>query len=170
MNEGFFRAVAAVPAVTPASPAANVKAIRDLLLRIRRELPDVDLIVMPELCITGYTCADLFHNRNLLDAASAAVAELAGCPEARDLTLVVGAPVEAGGSLYNCAVVLHDGVLCIVPKTYLPNYNEFYEKRWFAAASDEPVSPVDYAGFEAVPFGCRQLFVCSGVKLGVEIC
>ncbi|MDE5643823.1 MAG: NAD(+) synthase [Muribaculaceae bacterium] len=170
MNEGFFRAVAAVPAVTPASPAANVKAIRDLLLRIRRELPDVDLIVMPELCITGYTCADLFHNRNLLDAASAAVAELAGCPEARDLTLVVGAPVEAGGSLYNCAVVLHDGVLCIVPKTYLPNYNEFYEKRWFAAASDEPVSPVDYAGFEAVPFGCRQLFVCSGVKVGVEIC
>ena len=75
-----------MPAVTPADPAANLKAIKSLLTAIRSEVPGVDLVVMPELCITGYTCADLFHNSNLLQAADAAVADLAMCPEARNLT------------------------------------------------------------------------------------
>ncbi|MDE5656077.1 MAG: NAD(+) synthase [Muribaculaceae bacterium] len=171
MNNGYFRAVAAVPAVTPADPAANLKAIKSLLTAIRSEVPGVDLVVMPELCITGYTCADLFHNSNLLRAADAAVADLALCPEARNLTLVVGAPVVVDGQLYNCAVVLRNGPLCIIPKTYLPNYNEFYERRWFNPAPAENMPPlVEYAGFEHVPFGGKLLFECSGVKVGAEIC
>ena len=170
MNNGYFRAVAAVPAVTPADPAANLKAIKSLLTAIRSEVPGVDLVVMPELCITGYTCADLFHNSNLLQAADAAVADLAMCPEARNLTLVIGAPVAVNGQLYNCAVVLRNGPLCIIPKTYLPNYNEFYERRWFNSAPAGNMPPVEYAGFEHVPFGSNLLFECSGVKVGAEIC
>lgn len=169
MNNGYFRAVAAVPVVTPADPAANLQAIKSLLAAIHAEVPGVDLIVMPELCITGYTCADLFHNRNLLLAADKAIADLALCTEARDITVVVGAPVVAAGQLYNCAVVLRNGPLCIIPKSYLPNYNEFYERRWFNPAPRE-TSYIDYGVFEHIPFGTRLLFDCSGVKVGAEIC
>ncbi|MDE6331084.1 MAG: NAD(+) synthase, partial [Muribaculaceae bacterium] len=118
----------------------------------------------------GYTCADLFHNRNLLTAATVAVDELAMSDEARGLTLVVGAPVEADGQLYNCAVVLRNGPLCIIPKTYLPNYNEFYERRWFQPAPADDVRMIEYGGYENVPFGRRVLFCCSGVTVGAEIC
>ncbi len=170
MNNGYFRAVAAVPAVTPADPAANLKAIKSLLTAIRSEVPDVDLVVMPELCITGYTCADLFHNSNLLQAAEVAVADLALCPEVLNLTLVVGAPVVVDGQLYNCAAVLRNGLQCIIPKTYLPNYNEFYERRWFNPAPAGNLSSVEYACFEDVPFGSKLLFECNGVKVGAEIC
>lgn len=162
--------MAAVPAVTPADPAANLDAIRSLLRTIREEVPGVDLVVMPELCITGYTCADLFHNRNLLSAANRAMAELAQSSDLIGLTLIVGAPVEVEGQLYNCAVVLHEGPVCIIPKTYLPNYNEFYERRWFQPAPAENLDAIDYVGFEHVPFGTKSLVDCSGVKVGVEIC
>ena len=87
----------------------------------------MELAVFPEMCITGYTCADLFHNSTLLDDSDKALAELAAQTCGCDVTCVVGAPVKADGALYNCAIFIHNGkLLAAIPKSYIPNYNEFY--------------------------------------------
>lgn len=163
MKSGFFRAAAVVPSVAIANPQANAAYIIDELQKLDRQ--GVDLAVFPELCITGYTCADLFHNRLLLDQGVDALLRVAKATEGMRPAAVVGAPLRFGGALYNCAVVVSGGrVRMIVPKTYLPNYNEFYEKRWFASGTGVSGELL------GAPFGTHLLACVNGVNVGIEIC
>lgn len=169
MNE-FFRVAAAVPAVDLANPKDNVNNIVSMLgeaLEVK-----VGFVVLPEMCITGYTCADLFHHRTLLDEARAALVELCEATSRgslSSLTFAVGMPLEVDGQVYNVAAVCAGGrVLAFIPKTYIPNYNEFYEKRWFAAAPSD-MRMVSFGDCD-VPFGTRVLVDVGGVRVGVEIC
>lgn len=163
MENGFFRVSAVVPNVTVADPADNAKTIISLLSSLDQE--HVDLAVFPELCVTGYTCGDLFHSSLLLSAAEKALQEIASATAGRHVTVVVGCPVRIGSALYNCGIAVGGGrILAVVPKTYLPNYNEFYEKRlWSSGAGVE-------GSVWGAPFGCLTLLEVSGVKVGIEVC
>ena len=166
-NSGFFRSVAAAPTVNIADCRANADAIIDILDRLNDIQPD--LVVLPEMCITGYTCADLFHNRTLLDDARAELGRIVAATEGRNGMVLAGMPLAVGSTLYNCAVAIaHGHVLGVVPKTYVPNYNEFYEKRWWASAPSDMLT-VELCG-DKVPFGTSQLFACGDALVGVEIC
>ena len=166
-NYGFFRAIAASPAVHIADCNANADEIIKILQATADEQPD--LVVFPEMSITGYTCADLFHSSTLLEGALDALATVAAATDGLKATVVVGMPLAASGTLYNCAVVISGGkVTGVVPKTYIPNYNEFYEKRWWAPAP-ETTGTITVLGTE-VPFGCGLLFSVGGTPVGIEIC
>lgn len=165
-ENGFFRVVAAVPAVQPADCETNVASIIALLDDLRKVSPS--LVVFPEMSVTGYTCGDLFHNRTLLDGVVRAIERLDRYSRVCDMAFVVGAPVEHCGALYNCALVFCHGLIAVVPKTYVPNYNEFYEKRWWASAP-EANAEVSLCG-RMIPFGTHLLVDCLGVRVGVEIC
>ena len=171
MNQGYFRVAAAAPSVKIADPHANVEAIIEQAGKLASE--GVELAVFPELCITAYTCADLFHHRTLLDNAVDALGELVRATvDMPTVTIVVGMPVEVSGMLYNCAVFVCAGkVVAVVPKIFLPNYNEFYEQRWFAAGKPSDALPdeVELAGCRT-PFGTDVLVSVNGVKVGAEIC
>ncbi len=140
----------------------------------RAEGQGVNLIVFPECGLTGYTCNDLFHHQTLLKAAEDALERVVerGAKIFRGIA-VVGFPLGVEGQVYNCAAVIHDGkILGIVPKTYLPNYKEFYDARYFTPADSAVFTEVTLAG-EDIPFGTNLLFECSnlrGFTLGVEIC
>lgn len=131
----------------------------------------VRLLVTPELSITGYTCADLFFSRTLLVESERAVGELADYIKGKDIVLLVGAPVAFFNKLYNCAIVIDkDGVKGIVPKKYLANYNEFYEKRWFASGFDfKEAQDISFAGFDT-QIGDIIFDLGDGAMLGVELC
>ena len=132
MFDGYFRVAAAVPPVQPADVAANTEAIVSMIENLDH---DIDLVVFPELCVTGYTCGDLFHNLTLLDTVGDALSRICEATAApHSPVAVVGAPIRCGDAIYNCAVAVRGRVLAVVPKTYIPNYNEFYEKRWWAPA------------------------------------
>lgn len=165
-ENGFFRVVAAVPAVQPADCETNVASIIALLDDLRKVSPS--LVVFPEMSVTGYTCGDLFHNRTLLDGVVRAIERLDRYSRVCDMAFVVGAPVGHCGALYNCALVFCHGLIAVVPKTYVPNYNEFYEKRWWASAP-EANAEVALCG-RMIPFGTHLLVDCLGVRVGVEIC
>lgn len=165
-ENGFFRVAAAVPAVQPADCETNVASIIALLDDLRKVSPS--LVVFPEMSVTGYTCGDLFHNRTLLDGVVRAIERLDRYSRVCDMAFVVGAPVEHCGALYNCALVFCHGLIAVVPKTYVPNYNEFYEKRWWASAP-EANAEVALCG-RMIPFGTHLLVDCLGVRVGVEIC
>ncbi len=141
---GFVRAAAATPVVRLADPAANTKAILGLIDRACSE--QASLVVFPELCITGYTCGDLFAQERLLEEAERGVARIVEYSRSKEITIVVGTPLRHNFRLYNCAAVIRGGRLCgLVPKSALPSYGEFYETRWFASGMglDEEIS---YAG------------------------
>ncbi len=131
-----------------------------------------EAVVFPEMCVTAYTCADLFHQQALLEGSREALRLIAAATASRRGMLVaVGAPVRHGPSLYNCAVLLADGMpLCAVAKTYIPGYNEFYEKRWFEAAPAAIGSVSLWRDATAVPFGAGFIVDFNGVNIGVEIC
>ena len=167
-ESGFFRAVAASPLVAPANSRANAEEIARMIDEICTEAQP-DLIVFPEMCITGYTCADLFHNSTLLDGAVSALGHIERATALHQCTVLVGMPLRHGSTLYNCAVAISCGrPVAAVPKTYVPNYNEFYEKRWWAEA---PLAngTITVGGAE-VPFGTSLLLDCGGVRVGVEVC
>jgi len=128
------------------------------------------LLVLPELALTGYTCADLFFQRSLLDAAEAGLSEIIDFSrEMPEMFVSVGLPVAREGQLYNCAAAVCGGILLgIIPKSYIPNYGEFYEKRWFSSGLGIS-GYVTVCGVQ-VPFGTDIIFEHSGVKIGVEIC
>ncbi len=167
---GFVRTAAAVPRVKVADPAYNAGQISELIIKGADE--GVKVIVFPELSVTGYTCADLFHQESLLDAAEAALAEILEKTSVCDVLAAVGMPVAADNQLFNCAIIIHGGkILAAVPKTFIPNYNEFYEKRWFASAVTRRSDTVRLCG-QDVPFGENILFADQHSPLiaGVEIC
>ena len=159
----LFRAAAVSPRVHIGNVAKNCQEIKK---EYDSQAAQADLVVTPELSLTGYTCADLFNNRNLLDMA---------CRGLYDLTmhtkkygeggaaLVVGVPLEKDGELFNCAALMHNGrLIAVVPKTYLPNYGEFYEKRWFSAGEQ------DAEAFEII-CGMQKLQTTFGNNLIIEI-
>ena len=166
--EGIMRVAAAVPKLRLCNVAENAAAMAKQL----HEAADrkASLVAFPELSLTGYTCGDLFFQKSLLQATEAGLQQmLEACPEG--VTAVVGAPVQADGVLYNCAVVLTKGkLLGVVPKLFLPNYNEFYEKRWFASGFQLQAEHVMLCG-QQVPMGRELLFESAdGVRFGVELC
>lgn len=145
MKYGFVKVAAAVPAVKVADVEYNVLQIESLIAQA--EGRGVEVIVLPELCITGYTCQDLFKEQVLLDRAEEGIITLLDFTRKLDIIAIVGLPVVINGLLYNCAAVIQGGqLLGIVPKTYLPNYGEFYEKRWFASAQDLNPTDIYFAG------------------------
>ncbi len=170
MEYGYIKVASAVPLVSVANCNENVKNIENLIAQAEGQ--GVEIIVFPELCLTGYTCQDLFRQHVLLDAAEVAVMKLLEFTNQLDIIAIVGAPVAVGDLLLNCAIVIQKGhVLGIVPKTYLPNYSEFYEKRWFASAQDLRSGTFHYAGHSVSITSSPQLFrTMDGVTFGVEIC
>ena len=172
MQDGFLRAAAASIPVAVADPRRNAAAICARIDQAHRA--HAALLVLPELCVTGYTCGDLFLSALLLDAAEEALVNICAHTQNCDPVVVLGVPLRAGGKLYNCAAVLHRGrILGIVPKTWLPNYDVFAEKRCFtpaAAYSGPGCVPV---GGQDVPFGTGLVFACAQMpafRLGVELC
>ena len=170
MKYGFVKVAAAVPAVKVADVEYNVQQIESLIAQA--EGRGVEIMVMPELCLTGYSCQDLFKQQALIDRAEQGVMLLLDFTRKLDIVTVVGLPVVINSLLYNCAVVIQSGsLLGIIPKTYLPNYGEFYEKRWFASAQDLNPADIYFAGSPIHVTPEPQLFVTAdGVKFGTEIC
>ena len=170
MKDGFLKAAALSPALRVADCAYNVQQITEALRSAAAR--GVKLAVFPEFCLTGYTCGDLFLQRTLQTGALDALNALLTETQELDVVALVGLPLLVHGKLYNCAAVLcHGKILGLVPKTYLPNYGEFYEKRQFTPGSTE-VERVEVCG-QQVPFGTSLLFRCRQMPsfvLGVEIC
>jgi NAD+ synthase (glutamine-hydrolysing) len=170
MKYGFVKVAAAVPAMKVADVDYNIQQIESLVAQA--EGMGVEVMVFPELSVTGYTCQDLFKQQLLLDKAEEGILTLLDFTRKLDIIIIVGAPVTVNGLLYNCAVVIQRGTLLgVVPKTYLPNYGEFYEKRWFASAQDLNPAEIYYAGSPVTVSAEPILFTTSdGVDFGVEIC
>ena len=168
-NHGFYRVAAAIPEVKVADCWFNVRQMKDLIKEAAES--GVEIVCFPELSVTAYTCADLFFQKTLTQEAEKALVWLKKETENLPVTFIAGIPVEHNSKLYNCAVVCCDGKICgIVPKVHLPNYAEFYEKRWFEAYNPEiPVSEISYGG-ETVAFGTNLLFNFDELKFAVEIC
>ena len=168
MYFGLMRVAAIVPKVKVADCDYNALQIIEEATKAANE--GARVIVTPELGITGYTCGDLFHQSTLLDAAECALIELMEDSADIDALLVVGAPLRCRGAVYNCAVAINKGnILGIVPKTYLPNYKEFYEKRWFASATVLDADYVDLCGIKA-RISPTLLFTYSDMKVAIELC
>lgn len=166
MNYGMFRVAAASLKLKVANPSYNKIEIKKAIYDAQRE--GVRLLVTPELSVTGYTCADLFFTKALQDAAYNAVMDIAEYTEGKDIVVVIGAPCPVKQKLYNCAFVIYNGeIKAIVPKQNLANYNEFYEKRWFEAGSDEDIESSLY---EQYITGSTLLDLGDGAVLGIELC
>ncbi len=172
MQDGFLRAAAASIPVAVADPRRNAAACCARIDQAHRA--HAALLVLPELCVTGYTCGDLFLSALLLDAAEAALTDICAHTQNCDPVVVLGVPLRAGGKLYNCAAVLHRGrILGIVPKTWLPNYDVFAEKRCFTSAAAYSGPGCVPVGGQDVPFGTGLVFACAQMpafRLGVELC
>lgn len=173
MKDGFIKAACASVDITVADTGANTAVIKKLM--DRADAVGVNLLVLPELCVTGYTCGDLFYSDTLISGALEALGQIRDHSEDKYPVVVVGLPVKYNYKLYNCAAVVHQGeILAIVPKTYLPNYGEYYEKRQFSSADDlgPEYKSISVDG-EPVPFGKHFVFRCMGLdayRFGVEIC
>lgn len=170
MQNGFMKVAAAIPSVKVADCEYNIQQIESIIAKA--EGRGVEVIVFPELCITGYTCQDLFRQSLLLEKAETAVLMLLDFSRNLDIISIVGLPVVVGDVLLNCAAVIQKGdLLGLIPKTYLPNYSEFYEKRWFASSQDLQPTEIRFAGNKILVTPQPTLFrTCDGVMFGVEIC
>ena len=164
----IFKVASATPRVEIANPQGNVANILELL--DNPELRNADFVVFPELCITGYTCGDLFFQNNLIDSAQNALSTLCGQLKGDSRLIAVGLPIRHRGRLYNCAAIICRGeIQGIVPKSHIPNYQEFYEKRWFSSGEGIEEDSI-LINDKPVSFGTNLIFLHNGVKTGVEIC
>ncbi|MCF0196668.1 MAG: NAD(+) synthase, partial [Bacteroidaceae bacterium] len=168
MNYGFVKVAAAVPHVSVADCKHNIERIENQV--IVAEGRGAQIICFPELCLTAYTCQDLFQQQLLLEQAEMALIHLLNFSRSLDIITIVGLPIAHRGCLLNCAAIMQKGrILGLVPKTYLPNYKEFYEKRWFASAADIEPCTVCICG-QQIPLAAAQLFHTPSCTFGVEIC
>lgn len=168
MNYGYVKVAAAVPRVKVADCWFNAEQIEKEI--IIADGKGVQIIAFPELCITGYTCGDLFAQQLLLEEAEIGLIRILDDTRQMDIISILGMPVACNGALLNVAVVIQKGkVLGVIPKTYLPNYKEFYEKRWFTSACEVHESSIRLCG-QVVPMGRNLLFETADVTFGVEIC
>lgn len=170
MNYRFIKVASAVPSVKVADCKYNVEQIEQQI--ILAEGQGVEIIVFPELSLTGYTCQDLFRQNLLLETTESAMLMLLDFTRQLNIISIVGLPIAVGDLLLNCAAIIQKGqILGIVAKEYLPNYNEFYEKRWFASVQDLRTTELRFAGNQINLSFTPQIFVtCDGVRFGVEIC
>ena len=167
MYNGFVRIAAAVPQLRVADCTFNTGQVVALAQQAEHER--VQVVCFPELCLTGYTCGDLFHQQHLLQEAERSLSRLLAESLALTPALIVGMPVRVGAHLYNAAVVVQGGrVLGAVPKTFIPNHREFYEKRWFTSGASAP-GEVHLTGHR-VPFGTRLLFTDRAFTFAIEVC
>jgi NAD+ synthase (glutamine-hydrolysing) len=169
---GFVRVAVISPELRVADVDFNTQAIGSALATAAQH--GCRLAVFPELCITGYSCADLLYQELLLEHARAALVSLAQVVDSQEMAAVVGLPLQVAGKLYNCAALLARGrVMGIVPKTYLPSTSEFYEERWFTPSGLNQAERVEIRG-QSIPFGVDLLFDMSSavpaLVMGIEIC
>ena len=166
--KGFIKVASAIPKVKVADCRHNVVEIIHLIGKAATS--GVQIVVFPELSITGYTCGDLFLQQTLQEEALSGMLEIAERTAHLDILSIVGLPVVIGQQLLNVAAVIQQGhILGLVPKSYLPNYKEFYEQRWFTSAFDNPLQTCDIQGIQ-IPVGNDLLFSTSEVTFGIEIC
>lgn len=172
MIDGFIKAAAGVPKCTVADTAANTLEIKRLI--DRADAQKLNLLVLPELCVTGYTCGDLFFSEKLLSSALSVLYEITEYTKGKYPVTVAGLPLLYSFKLYNCAAVIYDGsILGIVPKTYLPNYSEFYELRQFSSGAGIRGDAEITVNGKTVPFGTDLIFSHGSMPeyaFGVEIC
>ncbi len=171
MKDGFISVACGTPELRLADCAYNAE--QTFTLMRTAEKAGVKVLILPELGLTGYTCGDLFSQDALIRGAEEALATVLEATRNLEVVTAVGLPLRVNNKLYNCASIIQKGrILGVVPKTHLPNYGEFYEKRWFAPAPEED----DYLallGQDAIPFGAGQVFSCADLPeltLGFEIC
>ncbi len=168
---GFIRVGAAVPKCKLADSIYN----KDKLIQLMQKAAEkqIQVLVFPELSITTYTCGDLFFQFSLLESAQKGLSDIVSASQSIDVFTVVGLPIAADNQIFNCAVVIYRGkILGVVPKTFLPNYGEFYEKRWFSSASELISKEITLCG-QKVPIGADLLFTAEQIpycKIGVELC
>jgi len=166
---GFYRVATAVPKVYIADVTKNVEEHKKLISQAVEK--KASLILFPELSLTAYTCADLFHQKRVLDATLEGIKELQTFSKISNIIIVVGAALLHNNRLYNCAVVMQNGeLLGVVPKSVLPEYKEFYEKRWFISGRNVRDETINIEGKE-LPFGVDILFEGrDNFSFGIEIC
>lgn len=168
MNYGFVKVAAAVPRVKIADCNFNAKQLESLIAVADGK--GVQIITFPEMCITAYTCGDLFGQQLLLEEAEMALMQILNNTRQLDIISILGMPVVINSTVINAAVVIQKGkVLGVVPKTYLPNYKEFYEQRWFTSALQVAETSVRLCG-QIIPMGTNLLFETSDTIFGIEIC
>ncbi len=176
MRDGFVKVAAGTPKIRVADCDYNAGQIIALMREAAAQ--GVKVLALPELCVTGYTCGDLFLQPTLLDGAERALGRILEETKELDLLTALGMPVRAGGKLFNCAVVLQSGIIvAIVPKTYLPNYGEFYEMRWFQPCErgwDETLIPqgdeLAFGNYGSIGQALIRFPEMPELKIGVEIC
>ncbi len=165
----FIKVAAACPVTRVGDTDFNKKEILSCIKEAN--MVNTKVIVFPELCISSYTCGDLFLNNTLLTNSLNAVEYILKETKDIDMLITIGAPLIYHDALYNCGYVLYKGkILGIVPKSYIPNYSEFYEKRWFTEGLNITSKTVDFSFQKNVPFGVNLLFSCDNFTFGVEIC
>ena len=165
---GFLKVAAAIPHLRVGDCDYNAERMAAMAEEAARR--GVEIVAFPELGVTAYTCGDLLLQQTLLDAADEALERLVRATRKLPLTLIAGAPLRHGSTLYNCAVVFTQGkVLGVVPKTYIPDYGEFYENRWFASGAGISDEHIAVAGQQA-DFGADLTFEVNGAEFGIEIC
>ena len=168
MNYGFVKVASAIPSLKVADCSYNIQQIESLI--VQAEGKGVEIIVFPELCISGYSCQDLFGQQLLLEKCEESLFKLLDFTRSLQIIAIVGMPVMVSGLLMNCAIVVQGGkMLGVVPKTFLPNYKEFYEQRWFAPSTAADARQVHLCA-QTVPFGCNILFHTQKTCFAIEIC
>lgn len=169
-NFEYMRVAAAVPSLKVADPNYNAKEIAAISVRAAEE--NVRVLVLPELCMTGYTCQDLFSQKTLITECEAALSYLIEETKYLNMLIAVGMPVKTDNQLFNCAVIIKDGkILGVIPKTYIPNYKEFYEKRWFASSTSRISEEITLCEQEVI-FNENLLFKdnLSSLCVGIDVC
>ncbi len=168
---GYVRVAASVPEIKVANVDFNTKEVIKEIKALSKE--GVQIVTFPELCLTGYTCADLFSQDILINNAKEAIKKVMDETKSLDIISIIGAPIVCDNQLFNCAVVINKGkILGIVPKTYIPNYGEFYEKRWFSTSNTLTSKVINLFG-EEVPIGIDLIFRDfndSKFTFGIEVC
>ncbi len=169
LTNNFIRVASACPITNVADIKFNLENIKGCIDTAINE--GSKLVVFPELCITSYTCADLFGQQLLIDKAIEGVNYLCEYSKDKDILIAVGAPLTYNQCLYNCAYIIFNGkVLGIVPKSYIPNYTEFYEKRWFTEGIGIVDRTVNLSFQEDIPFGTNIVFTSGDFRFGFEVC
>lgn len=169
MNYGFIKVAAAIPRVKVADITFNTQQIENMMILANAK--NVEVITFPELCVTAYSCQDLFHQQILLEEVESAVLRLLEISRNLSLIAIIGIPLTYNSLVFNCAIVIQGGhIIGIVPKTYIPGYKEFYEQRWFSSSDIIPKgTEIHYCG-QHVPFGADLIFEINNVCFGIEIC
>ncbi len=168
INHGFVKVAAAIPHIKVADCKQNMQQISNIIMEAEEK--GVQMITFPELCITGYTCGDLFAQQLLIEEAEMALMQLLNNTRQLGIIAILGMPISVHSMLLNASIVIQKGkILGVVPKTYLPNYKEYYEQRWFTSSSNVTETKVRLCG-QITPLGNNLLFEGCDTIFGIEIC